>query len=196
MTDASGFVGLNPVGTTFWSGGVRPPDQYSPLKTYTSGTRVKFNNQYYKAITETLGNDPSNGSFWEEDESGLATFYVDASGAFTAMDATIHGAIFASSGSFTGRIVAKEGTIANWQITEDALMNITETIGMSGTENSISFWAGGARESSPAFYVTDIGYLYARNASIEGTIYAQRGHFSGLMAIGSGTPWASTHPYN
>jgi hypothetical protein len=135
LTDQNGWVGLSSSGVTYWSGGIRPPQNYYDGLTYGPGIVVAYDGKMYRNIAESIDIPPPDPDHWELVEGQLATFYVDAGGHLTAMDADIKGRITATSGSFSGEIYAAGGTIGGWQIGEIALTNLGETVGLSSSLN-------------------------------------------------------------
>ena len=68
-----------------------------------------------------------------------------------------------------GKMTAKEGYIAGWEITASSLKNAK--VGMSSLasdDNTIAFWAGSSSPASADFYVTYGGELKATKAKIGG----------------------------
>lgn len=192
LTNSTGFIGMSPSLTNFWSGGINPTAYFNALVTYPAGSYVIYGGLPYKSIQETLGNLPTNGTYWTTSDKPIAKFYVSDGGLLYANEAKITGEITATSGSFTGNIYAASGTIGDW-VLGDWLTNIDGTVGLKPT--GITFWAGDHYTNNPPFYVTDAGFLSANNAQIRGTIYASQGYFNGLLAIGVGAPYSSNTTY-
>lgn len=131
---------------------------------------------------------------------GSAEFRVTGDGKLYATNANITGVITATSGSFKGEIIAESGNIANWIIDDNVLYNLTNdnqfSTGISalGHKDYPAFWAGYYGSGNTPigqsgwggninFYVTNGGYLYAKDAHVEGNIKATTGSFSRDITI-------------
>lgn len=106
---------------------------------------------------------------------------------------------------FQGKLIADEGTIANWNISKNALTS--GNVGMSSdqTSGAIAFWAGNATAASAPFWVDNTGKLHSSNIEVtggslqvgtkfkvtsDGVLTATNGNFSGNItasAISGGT---------
>lgn len=120
-----------------------------------------------------LSNVASGNVFW----AGTNKFTVTAAGKVTASDLDITGGsinIKDSKGTVTfsvsnaGVLTAKSGSVGGWYFLTDYLGNASTKAGSSvgmapvgGTSSSYAFWAGG---TTPKFYVTGAGKLYAQEA--------------------------------
>lgn len=122
--------------------------------------------------------------FWAGSTSGnrnSAPFMVTQAGVLYASNATISGAITATSGSFTGTLISSEGTIGGFTLGASSLT--ASNIGMS--TGSYGFWAGSNTSSGAPFRVTNAGALVATNANITGAVTATSGSFKGTVSATS-----------
>lgn len=109
------------------------------------------------------------------------------------------GRLFARNANIQGHIDAAEGTIGGFTLTSTKLFSGSGStqagLGVYGSE--YAFWAGSGVSSSAPFRVGHDGALYARSATIEGTITASLGQIgnwvirngsisNGATTLGSG----------
>ena len=100
--------------------------------------------------------------FWvgaDSDDENSPYFKVDWAGNLYAKGATISGAVYASQGSFTGTISAKNGDIGGWSIGTDTLTGGNITLNSGG---SITI------KDESTFHVTNNGKLTCTSATIGG----------------------------
>ena len=107
LTSFSGLTGVGTSRTAFWSGGVPLPFTYSAAASYTPGMMVSYLGQRYRNILASINQLPTDTTYWEEDNTGLALFYVTDTGALFAQEAEITGTIHATSGEFSGSIFCR-----------------------------------------------------------------------------------------
>ena len=127
--------------------------------------------------------------------SGYRRFLVDRNGELWAQGAHI-----------TGCINSESGKIGNWTLQDGLLYSsndsyasgMASSLGHSGGDAAI--WCGMTSYPTPwhayangatwtdycNFYVTNAGYLYAKNAYVEGEIHASNGSFSGTVNASAG----------
>jgi len=127
-------------------------------------------------------------------------FKLLASGKLKAKDAEIEGKITATSGSFTGDVVANKltantsGSIGGWSITTNAIYRTNSSF---GNANGLYFGSSGL-SLTDKFKVTAAGALTATSADITGAIKATSGTFGASNAsrkiqIGTNTSDASIY---
>ena len=91
----------------------------------------------------------------------------------------------------TGEIKATSGTVGGWQLGEKYLRSTDGTVGIYSDPadgNKRVFWAGGVRtpssgQTTPPFYVTGDGKLYATGVDISGAINATSLKINGKSAM-------------
>ena len=89
---------------------------------------------------------------------------------------TSDGKLSCVNADVSGKITSTDGKIGGWDINSDSIYSTKS--GLSSSTSKYAFWAGetnssnGANGSNAACYVTHDGYLYAKNARIEGDIVA------------------------
>ncbi len=154
---------------------------------------------FEEAFVTMIAEDEDNGAvaqiFARANEAGseirLSADRVTMTNAFadsiTANTAFIN---FLKGGTaeFSGKIIAKSGSIGGWEITEDTIRSTNKMVGLySGSDYSgdnvdspVRFWAGGTNRETAPFYVTDSGSLRATKAYIEGEIKATSGEIGGF----------------
>ena len=118
---------------------------------------------------------------------------IDVTGIF-AKDVTATGTITGvklsgATGTFSGSIIAKEGTIAGWTITKGKLYNGTSSgyAGIGKESTAWAFWAGASSPDDSAnalFRVGHDGSLRATKADITGKINATSGTFTNVDITG------------
>lgn len=106
---------------------------------------------------------------------------VSKDGLLTARNALIYGTVYATDGEFAGKITAKSGKIAGWDISGNSLLreyesgDLTRNVYMQGygDDEGIAFAVRHktALEDSWAydFYIRNDGYFYANNVNINGS---------------------------
>jgi hypothetical protein len=102
------------------------------------------------------------------------------------------GTFYASEAHITGSLtVAKGSKIAGWDINESSISshatidNAKKRIYLASADSTANFWIrADDEEDKRSFSVSKNGYLYARNAEIEGKITASEGDFSDKVTIG------------
>ena len=87
--------------------------------------------------------------------------------------------------TMAGYMKASSGTIGGWTINEHSLTSNSGDTGMGDSTLTNAFWAGKVNNAIQ-FYVTHAGYLYAKNAHIEGEITATSGTFTGTVNASGG----------
>lgn len=170
-------------------------NQYGLVGSYTSNsttyyTGCRLNGSSTSNIAIFAGGTSNTGS--------SAPFRVTNAGALTATNATITGSITATSGKIGGTYYWTIDSSGMYQNTTSGqytgmMSNGRKINDESGTlQGYAKFYAGGsasmadtgqaaAKASTLANYVvTDQGYLYAKNAYIDGTIQAQAGTIAGF----------------
>ena len=127
-----------------------------------------------------ISSSSSKYAFWAGEtnnskgtSSSNASYYVTHNGKLTCTNADID-----------GKITADDGSIGGWEITEDSIY--TTKSGLSSNDAKYAFWAGETNDnnglsgnSNAQCYVTHDGYLYAKDAYIEGHIKATSLDLSG-----------------
>lgn len=112
----------------------------------------------------------------------VPNFWIDMYG-----EAFFRGKVYATSGEFTGKITASEGSIAGWNIGANSLYTssnalylgtsgITATIG--GTSRSNIVFKAGSN-----FGVDSSGTMYAYNSNLSGSITATGGSITGELTL-------------
>ena len=127
----------------------------------------------------------NNGqAFWAGHlTSTSAPFRVTQAGALTATNATITGAINAKSGTIGNEKPWTIGGDENRGWIHNGRTNLTT--GAAGIYIGTNGIALGANVATPEFSVTPTGVLNATSATIEGTITATGGSFTGDLTVGS-----------
>lgn len=103
---------------------------------------------------------------------GSAPFRVTQAGELTASNATI-----------TGAITATSGAIGGWTVGSDSLTDTAGLVGMSSAVTAgddIRFFAGDTTPADAPFNVTEAGVLTASSAIISGSITADSGTIGGF----------------
>ena len=115
--------------------------------------------------------------FWaglEESKKRSAPFQVWQDGTLIANKATITGIIHATDGEFSGKIIATEGNIGNWEIKDGSL--VTDGIRLQAkTEKQDAAIIVGDISTGNSVTITSDGTLTANGAVINGTINASGG---------------------
>lgn len=139
---------------------------------FISSTHIGNNAAEANSTIGMANKTGTNKVFW----AGTDKFRVLANGKLYSSDIEVSGgSISISSGSTvnfsvtsSGVLTAKSGSIGGWYFLTDYLGNAStkaaSTVGMApvaSTSDSYAFWAGG---TSPKFYVTGKGKLYASDA--------------------------------
>lgn len=196
------------IGRTFWAGGERDGEGAlaPPFYVTNTGHLEASDANISGKITAQLGyiagweitpgqlstddvytgmsstRNPDHYTFWAgRVDDADPKFYVTAGGALYAEDAHITGEVTATSGTFSGSIIAYDGDIGGWTIQSNGIVGPDELIGMSTNPLTPTFWSGGKRDENPIFRVMPNGELYATDAHITGTVFATDGVFSGTI---------------
>ena len=124
----------------------------------------------------------SSGAIIDLSKSGAISFknfYIDEQG----------------NAGFRGTVVAQDGEIAGWVITDEYIAKTDENnnflVGLySGTNIQLNgspyrFFAGGKNSTERNFIVSEDGQLVAKQASIEGNIIAKDGYIENLFYVGA-----------
>jgi len=125
-----------------------------------------------------------------------AEFSVDLDGNLVATNATITGAVRASSGQIGGFTIGATALTAT-NIVADSSGFVSVGSGnnvavMSGADANYRIWAGNSSPASAKFVVdkagnvTASGTLYANNANITGAVNATSGSFTGTVTASTG----------
>lgn len=126
-----------------------------------------------------------NGTVGSTPAEGATGFKVSSAGLLQASNAVIYGTIYASSGKFAGEIQAKSGNIGGWQIDSVQLQKLIANrysmelrTDRSATEPAILIYD--KTNSQYNWYVRPDGYMYARNATLNGTVNSSSGTIGGF----------------
>lgn len=122
----------------------------------------------------------------DSDDENSPYFKVDWAGNLYAKGATIRGAIYASQGSFTGTISAKNGDIGGWTIGTDKLTGGNVTLNSGG---SITI------KDENTFHVTNAGRLTCSSAKIGGWEVKDTSGSAGFSYNGVGQMLSSGFSY-
>ena len=118
-----------------------------------------------RSVTGTKIVDEDRAKFWVDTEGNLH----------------FKGTLEAADGYFSGKIVAKEGEIAGWTISDVALYNGKDSF--SSTKSGIYIGTDGIaiKGSDGSITMSNTGLLTADNASITGTVNATAGNIGGCV---------------
>ena len=109
--------------------------------------------------------------------AGVSGFRIDG-GVAEFNDVTIRGTVHASAGSIGG-----------WTIASGHLYAGSGSSRAGLRPADYPFYAGAENPASASFRVTPAGVLTATDATVTGTIYATGGYFSGVVTVGSSSPY-------
>lgn len=129
---------------------------------------LKSNN--YSAPTSSTGIYAAAGTFYDLSNGSITSknFVLDSNG-----NISLKGTVYATSGSFTGDIVANSLTLGSKvQIPESNISGISSFVKKDTTIGTVT-------QGSSGFQVSSNGLLKASNAIIYGTIYAESGIIGG-----------------
>lgn len=122
---------------------------------------------------------------------GTNVTYLRYDGYFFANNAHIKGYVEATDGKFSGELVAATGKIGGFTLSSTSI-SWSQTISghtylaglYKGNNSSTDKFMSVKVDNSDVTYLRYDGYLYAKNAEIEGTIRAKAGYIKGSVVIG------------
>jgi hypothetical protein len=133
---------------------------------------------------------------------------TNSSGDGSVFEVLNDGSVTATNATITGAITATSGSIGGWSVDSSRIYNALASspyiagVQGSSTSTGVAFFAGGTISTgeTAAFKVTNDGALTATNATITGAVTATSGSFTGSITANSGSigGWAvdSTKIYN
>ena len=125
----------------------------------------------------------------DSDDENSPYFKVDWAGNLYAKGATISGAVYASQGSFTGTISAKNGDIGGWKINSNSLSTADGTTMVLNSGGSITI------KDTNTFHVTNQGHLTCSSAKIGGWEVKDTSGSAGFSYSGVGQMLSSGFSY-
>ncbi len=206
-TNVAGLTGVSPgdSATRIWAGSTFANRGSAPFRVTQGGFLYANNAQISGKITASSGTiggwnisntfidsvsgnsrfylasfaDGSNNLLFARDSNNITRFYL-----------TKAGKLFANNAEITGTITANSGTIGGWNISN---VQLQKSIGQYSFEirtdrasNQPALLVYDSANARYNFYVRPDGFLYARNAEINGTINATSGTIGGFTLSSAG----------